>query len=60
MEVTMAKTNKEKAIAEMAKRGEIVRPCEKSKVVREFGGVLIRKRVRDRSPVGGLFAPIGQ
>ena len=56
----MAKTNKEKAIAEMAKRGEIVRPCEKSKVVREFGGVLIRKRVRDRSPVGGLFAPIGQ
>jgi len=56
----MAKTNKDKAIAEMAKRASVVRPCEKSKIVRAFGGVLVRQRVKDKSPVGGLFAPIGQ
>jgi hypothetical protein len=60
MEVTMAKTNKDKALAEMAKRASVVRPCEKSKIVRAFGGVLVRQRAKDKSPVGGLFASIGQ
>lgn len=58
----MFKTSKEKAQAEMAKRGSVVRPCEKKSVIRRAsdGRTLIRARVRDASPVGGLFASIGQ
>lgn len=39
----------------------VARPCETRKVSRSLGGgAVVRRKIKDKSPIGGLFAAIGQ
>jgi hypothetical protein len=39
----------------------VARPSETRKISRSLGGgAVVRRKIKDKSPVGGLFAAIGQ